>query len=616
MKIKWIILAFSLFLMGDLLAKQYKIIAIRNPEHIKIGGRVCHEGSLFDDGEIIDWQGDGQYMAIQSASSADDQRTQYVTKVSMSSKKAKTVKDYLFHTGKLSGKDGENWLVLPAKNTGNFTDKRIALVIGNSNYENNTPLRNPCNDATAVSVQLQQLGFDVFVLYDGSYEEMEYVTGAFCRKSFREFYDMAVFYYSGHGLQYDGVSWLLPIDALLLHPTDLKGNCMDVNTLLTRIEETKCTNTVVVLDACRTEKMNWTDEKGKPVVTQPQSVSVEPPIGMLLAYSTRSGEISQDLTDKDAVTGPYAMAFTKALAKQNLNLDELFAEVRTQVLQLTSSSQMPLYTNASTNTVVINGKNAIVPRAAIGQQYGEQSSAYLNYVIEKAEQGDSEAQFQMGKCYEYGTNDLHEDYATAVQWYQKSADQGHAEAQNKIGTYHFRQKNYKEAMKYYGNAAAAGSANARYNMGMLYMNGEYGLYDVEKGLRCYQLAAESGLVNAQFELGLCYYNNIGGANYRTQAILWFERAASQGYDEAQFMLGHCYFTGDCTEKNYKKAFSYYKMAADQNYAPAQYGLSLCYEKGYGVEKNLSQAIYWCKKAAAQDYEKAVQKLKVLQPSSH
>jgi len=58
------------------------------------------------------------------------------------------------------------------------------------------------------------------------------------------------------------------------------------------------------------------------------------------------------------------------------------------------------------------------------------------------------------------------------------------------------------------------------------------------------------------------------------------------------------------------------MAADQNYAPAQYGLSLCYEKGYGVEKNLSQAIYWCKKAAAQDYDKAVQKLKVLQPSSN
>ena len=616
MKKRWIIFAISLFLMCELCAKQYKIIAIRNPEKIKIGGRVCQEGSTFDDGEVIDWQGDGQYMAVQSTSSSEDQRTRYISKVSMSSKKARTVKDYLVHTGKLSGKDGENWLVLPAKNAENFTDKRIALVIGNSNYENNTPLRNPCNDATAVSTQLQQLGFDVLALYDGSFEEMDYVMDVFCRKAFKELYDLAVFYYSGHGLQYDRVSWLLPIDAVLLHPSDLNGSCMNVDALLTKIENTKCANTVVVLDACRTEKVNWTDEKGKPVETQQQNVSIEPPVGMLLAYSTRSGEISQDLTEKNATTGPYSMALTNALTKENLTLDELFADVRTQVLQLTSSSQMPLFTNASTNTIVINGKNAIVPRAAIGQQYGEQSSAYLNYIIEKAEQGDKDAQFQMGRCYEFGTNELHEDYATAVQWYQKAANQGHAEAMNKMGTYYFKQENYKEALKCYSNAAASGSINARYNMGLLYLNSEYGLYDMNKGLECYQLAAEAGLVNAQFELGLCYYNSIGGANYRPQAILWFERAASQGYDEAQFMLGHCYFTGECTEKNYKKAFTYYKMAADQNYAPAQYGLSLCYEKGYGVEKNLSQAIYWCKKAAAQDYEKASQKLKVLQPSTY
>ena len=611
----WVIFAI-LLCVSDLCAKQYKIIAVRNPEHFKIGGRDCQVGHLFDDSEMIDWQGEGQYMAIQSTAGSDDQRTRYVSKASMQSKKAKTVKEYIIHTGKLSGKDGENWLILPAKNVEDFTDKRIALVIGNSNYENNTPLRNPGNDATMVSTRLQQLGFDVIVLYDGSYEEMDYVTDFFRYKAAKEYYDLALFYYSGHGIQYDKLNWLLPIDAVLLRPSDLNESCIEGNRLLSKIEDTKCTNTVVILDACRTEKINWIDERGKSEEAQSQSVSMEPRSGMLLAYSTRSGEISQDLTDKEAITGPYAMALTSALTIQNLNLDELFAEVRSKVLQLTASSQMPIFTNGSSNTIVINGKNAIVPRSALGQHTGEQSSLYLNYIVEKAEQGDADAQYQLGRCYEYGTNELHEDYATAVQWYRKSATQGHAEALNKLGTYCFKQGKYQEALKYYETAATAGSLNARYNMGMLFMNQEYGLYDVDKGLKCYQLAAEAGLVNAQFELALCYYNSVGGANYRPHAILWFERAADQGYDEAQFMLGHCYFAGECTEKNYKKAFTYYKMAADQNYAPAQYGLCLCYEKGLGVEKNLSQAIYWCKKADAQDYEKAKLKLQMLQPSSN
>lgn len=597
--------------VSNISAKQYKILAVRNPNTIDIGGRTHRAGDFFDDSETITWVDDTHYMAIQSQ---DDHRTHYLTGSSMKSKNAKTVKDYLLHSGKLSGKDGENWLTLSAMNKEDFTDRRIALVIGNCNYTNNTPLQNPGNDVTAVGKQLQQLGFDVIVLYDGSYEEMMYVLDVFRHKAIKGLYDFALFYYSGHGIQYDSRNWLIPVDANLAQPSDLSKSCVEGQALLSKVEGTECTNTVVILDACRTEKINWVDENGRKIETSPSSqVNMDPRTGMLLAYSTKSGTISNDVMDESVCIGPYATALVNCLKIKDLNLDELFSKVKDVVVEITSQTQIPIFTNSTLKKYYINGKNAIVPKAASGMESSSNQNAYLTYIVEKATEGDSDAEFQLGKCYEEGLGDIHKDYATAIQWYTKAAKQGHAEAQNKLGNYYFGKKDYKEALKWYEAAAKAGNIKARYNMGIIYMNKEYGLKDVQKGFFCYTLAAEGGLANAQFELGLCYYYGVGTTKYSTKAVTWFERAAQQGHDEAQYMMGQCYFTGDGVEKNNTKAFTYFKMAANQNYAPAQYWVCECFDKGYGVETNLSQAIYWCQKAADQGYAKAVRKLQLLQP---
>ena len=597
--------------VSNISAKQYKILSVRNPNTIDIGGRTHKAGDFFDDSEAITWVDDSHYMAIQSQ---DDHRTHYLTGASMKSKNAKTFKDYLMHSGKLSGKDGENWLTLAAMNKKEFTDRRIALVIGNCNYTNNTPLQNPGNDVTAVGKQLQQLGFDVIVLYDGSYEEMMYVLDIFRHKAVRGLYDFALFYYSGHGLQYDNRNWLIPIDANLSHPSDLSKSCMEGQDLLSKVEETECTNTVVILDACRTEKINWVDDTGRKIEASPSSqVNMEPRTGMLLAYSTKSGTMSNDVIDEKIGIGPYATALVNCLKIKDLNLDELFSKVKDVVVDVTSQTQIPIFTNSTLKRYYINGKNAIVPKSASGMESSTNQNAYLNYIVEKATAGDSDAEFQLGKCYEEGLGDIHKDYATAIQWYAKAAKQGHSDAQNKLGNYYFGKKDYKEALKWYDAAAKAGNMKARYNMGIIYMNKEYGLKDIQKGFSCYTLAAEGGLANAQFELGLCYYYGIGTTKYSTKAVNWFEKAARQGHDEAQYMMGQCYLTGDGVEKNYAKAFSFFKMAADQNHAPAQYWVCECFDKGYGVETNLSQAIYWCRKSAEQNYAKAVRKLQLLQP---
>ena len=91
-----------------------------------------------------------------------------------------------------------------------------------------------------------------------------------------------------------------------------------------------------------------------------------------------------------------------------------------------------------------------------------------------AEQGDAEAQFDLGWMYDIGEG-VHQDYAKAAQWYMKSANQGFPEAQYNLGVM-YREgegvpQNYAEAIKWYTKAANQGFPEAEYNLGLMYTQG-------------------------------------------------------------------------------------------------------------------------------------------------
>ena len=587
-------------------ATEYEILRL-NTDTITIGERLCRKGSKFNDSWTIHWSSTKQCMTVRNT---ENHTISYLSGAAMQSNNSKSAKDYFIRIAMMSGKDGDRWLPLPAKNENNYTDRRIALVMGNSNYSYHTQLRNPLNDATAVAEQLQQLGFEVICLYDVTKDAMVNALDLFRQKAVKEQYDFALFYYSGHGLQYDGKNWLMPVETKLERPSDLKAGCMEGQELLSLIEDTRCANKIVILDACRTEKINWKeqDETQKEIDSK-GFVSMEPRRGMLLAYSTRSGDIAQDMSEDAMDIGPYASALVSSLQKENLLLDDLFNEVETRVEEMTSFAQSPIHTNGIRGKWIINGKNVFVPKVAYGQQ--ESSSDFLAFIREKAEAGDRDAQFQLGTCYEYGVSNVGRDYAMAVQWYEKAAKQKHDEALNKMGTYQFMNENYKQALKLYKSAAKAGNLNAQHNLGMMYTSDRYGVMDVPRGVKWYKSAANAGNMAAQFEMGICHYYGIGVVKNSANAIPWFEMAARQGHDEAQYMLAQCYLMGDGVFQNYKEAFKYFQMAADQNYAPAQYGLCTCYYDGLGIKQDMGNAAYWCKKAAEQGYKKAINRMQFL-----
>jgi len=126
--------------------------------------------------------------------------------------------------------------------------RRIALVVGNSDYKFANKLPNPVNDAEDIAALLRHLKFDVVKGKNLDRRGMDDVIRQFGRKL--EGADLAVFFYAGHGLQVGGKNYLVPIDAKPERPADLALDAVEVSTVLDQMEAERRVN-LIFLDACR-----------------------------------------------------------------------------------------------------------------------------------------------------------------------------------------------------------------------------------------------------------------------------------------------------------------------------------------------------------------------------
>ena len=328
---------------------QYKILKLSDTSAtIQIGAKYCKQGAVFRSNEVIHWNPKISSMRVQNMKS---KQSRVLTAAAFQSRNASSIADIV----RLSGKDGVPWGMFGGKNRDLFTERRIALVIGNANYKYHTLLQNPQLDAEMVANELRELGFDVMTVYDGDKEDMNKSLHAFVGKAKDGRYDMAVVYYSGHGMQYGGQNWLLPVDANIFTAADALQSGVSSNLLLQSLKESKCKNIIVILDACRSMRLSTSPtvvRTGEIPVDLPQGMAaMDPPKGVCIAFATRSGEIAQDdVQDNSLQGGPYANALVEALKTPNLTIDELFNQVKEQVMKVTNRTQMPIHTNALLNT--------------------------------------------------------------------------------------------------------------------------------------------------------------------------------------------------------------------------------------------------------------------------
>lgn len=207
--------------------------------------------------------------------------------------------------------------------------QRTALVIGNGAYKE-APLKNPVNDATDVAKALRDLGFEVIEKVNAGREEMDSLVEEFHRNLRKA--QAGLFYYAGHGMQLDGVNYLLPVNIQVTSSADIRHKAINLDWILAKMEDSGSKLNIVVLDACRDNPFRGLRGSGSGLAAI-QSVR-----GTFVAFATSPGSVAQDGAGRNGV---FTSHLLKNIKKPNLTVEEIFREVRIGVVEETNSKQIP-----------------------------------------------------------------------------------------------------------------------------------------------------------------------------------------------------------------------------------------------------------------------------------
>lgn len=235
-------------------------------------------------------------------------------------------------------------------------DQRVALVIGNSNYQTAPKLANPGNDAQSVAQLLNSAGFEVTQAIDLSRNEMVRAVQDFSDKiAARGPGAVAMIYYAGHGVQLAGENYLLPVDAKISSPSDLDGNSLRLVDVMGTLESIPSRMRIVVLDACRNNPFPEINDAGRGLAI------VDAPRGSIVGYSTAPGMEAQD---GDGRHSPYTSAFLNSARTPNLPIEQLFKRIRLEVNNLTDGRQTPWESSSLTSDFYFFGDTAVAAARA------------------------------------------------------------------------------------------------------------------------------------------------------------------------------------------------------------------------------------------------------------
>jgi Caspase domain len=233
---------------------------------------------------------------------------------------------------------------------------RIALVIGNSAYENVAKLPNPVKDATAIATAFKQAHFDSVML-------RENLGRAELRKALHEFLeaatraDIAVLYYAGHGIQMDGVNYIIPTDARLATDFDVDDEAISVDRILGALQPVRQLR-MILLDACRDNPFEKTMKRRVALRAVERGLAkMEPPVNdTVIAYAAKAGSTAEDGSGEHS---PFTTALIKYLLEPGLDVRLAFGRIRDDVLAQTGSRQEPYVYSSLGGRIV-----ALVPSAA------------------------------------------------------------------------------------------------------------------------------------------------------------------------------------------------------------------------------------------------------------
>ena len=312
------------------------------------------------------------------------------------------------------------------------------------------------------------------------------------------------------------------------------------------------------------------------------------------------------------------------------------------------------------NSSVAQGKKLETIFWAQGPEMDSYSlEPYSKELVKKAEAGDAKAQYSLGWAYYTGCKGepvktkggltiirtiLMQNTSVATDWFRKSAEQGYAEAQDKLADCYYYghglEKNESEAFNWNKKAAEQGFARAEYRLACIYSTGKGAPKDDKEAVKWFKRAAEHGDLDGMIQYGEHLRRGEGIAQDEKEALKWLTKAAEEGYLDGQLILGVFYaraaggardddmalkWLTRAAEQGHKQAKEELrklkeKIQAEHGYSPAlvrkansgiaeaMFDLGVCYEKGEGVAKDDKEAVKWITQAAEQGFPKAQMRL--------
>jgi hypothetical protein len=216
-----------------------------------------------------------------------------------------------------------------------LAEKRVALVVGNSAYQNVTRLDNPRNDAALMAETLADLGFSLIggraqldldkAALDADVQNFgQQIQGA----------DVALFYYAGHGVQVNGSNYLVPVGANPTREADVDFQMVDTNLVLRQMQSSGTRLNLVILDACRNNPFSARGLRS----ADGGLAQMRAPEGTLISYATQPGSVAQDGSDGHS---PYTKALAATIKQVGLDIFQTFNQVGLSVKRQTGGSQQP-----------------------------------------------------------------------------------------------------------------------------------------------------------------------------------------------------------------------------------------------------------------------------------
>jgi uncharacterized protein len=536
-----------------------------------------------------------------------------------------------------------------------YAQSRIALIIGNSNYQHVQALPTTLNDAGDIAQSFERLGFAATKLFNASYDDF--------RRAIRKFNelaqnaDIAVIYFGGHGLEAGGENWLLPVDADLRTDLDIAQEAIGLNSLMQSVGRV-ATLGMVILDANRNNPFAARMQRtGQTRSVDRGLARVEPAQNVLVAYASKDGTTNEDRGGRNS---PYAAALLKYLESPDLDINFIFRKVRDDVLSHTNRRQQPfVYGSLPNKPIYLKERSISLPPVAVKNEApvadetiwsaikdSTDKSLFLDFLnkfpssIHAKEAGAKlksvdtmhvVASRETNPASNPVTNDTGNAMAECDRLAASPLDS--ARPKNSAGVelskipvvaagracdeamrrapqvprFPFQaarvaiaRADYPAARDLYEKASALGSPLAMYSLGLLYAEGKTVPLDYAEARRWYAKAVALNSAFAMPELAALYENGLGGPKDPAEAFRLYRAAATAGDRVSMTKVGNFYEAGFGVPQDYAEAIRWYKKSADRGDAGAMRQLAKLYENGQGVAKNAAEARQWNAKAAKRE----------------